>query len=620
MSISWEIAGEPVADVGRTRAVARSPDLATGFDRRSPEDQGDLRSSEKWHGQETGHSAEVARSGDRPQRRLGDRSQQRLQLPLLIVWSLLLFFYGIHQGDLYRTEGLRAIIGKEMYRTGDWVVPRLYGEPILTKPPMFYWAIAATGMVFGEVTTWSSRLPAALAGMAAVLIVYFTVRRYRDSLTALLCAMALPMSLLWLEKASSSEIDTLLVMWVLGAWACFLRVMECVQEPTGLSRRCLGWWIAALVCVAGGVLTKWMGFLFFYVMVIPMLAWHRQLWRLFHWHHLLAALIGVALVWCWLGAVVFELGWSNVLNMLWKEGAPRVIHGQSTSQHLWLETLVHPFKVLGLALPWSAFALFGLWRGRLATEAHPVGVPTECGTGLDVQGVVAGVSCTQLPPAIWDSAAPFAGGNGVPLTPATTMQQSRRYLGDSLWCWAILGTLMMTIFPDHNIRQSFSLIPAWTLLGALAAMRLIREHGSGSRQTSDPPLVGTLRESRYRLMLGFFLIWCVVKVVYVEIIIPARFAKRPSLAEQAKIMQEFVPTEATLYLSKVKDECLMFNYGRAVRRISAWDQLPTQGVNWCVLTEAERAVFSLPVEHEQRLLDAQGEMLVLCRVRVGTLE
>lgn len=535
MSISFEIAGEPVAEVVRLQGAGKV---------------------------RTSSLSEVS----------------RLQLPVLIIWSLLLFVYGIHQGDLYRTEGLRAIIGKEMYRTGDWIVPRLYGEPILTKPPMFYWAIAATGAVFGEVTTWSSRLPAAIAGMIAVLIVYFTIKRYRDSFTATFCAMALPMSLLWLEKASSSEIDTLLVMWVLGAWACFLRVMEVNPTDTVFG---LGWWIAVLVCVAGGVLTKWMGFLFFYVMVIPMLAWHRQLWRLFHWHHLLAACIGVVLVWSWLGAVVMELGWSNVVAMLWKEGAPRVIHGQSTSQHLGLETVIHPFKVLGLALPWSVFALVGLWRWGPTSEAHPVGVPTECGTGLEE------THSLNEPAGL-----------------------ARRYLDDSLWCWALFGTLMMTVFPDHNIRQSFSLIPAWTLLGALALVRLLnqRQAGMASRSTGKP-------WHPTRWVIGMALVWCLVKVVYVEVIIPARFAKRPSLASQAKIMHDFVPAEATMYLSKVKDECLMFNYGRAVRRISSWDQLPAQGVCWCVLTETERATFSLPIEQEQRLLDAQGEPLVVCRIR-----
>ena len=483
------------------------------------------------------------------------------QVSILVLWSALLFLYGIHQGDLYRTEGLRAIIGKEMHRTGDWLVPRLYGEPILTKPPMFYWAIAATGTLFGEVTTWSSRLPAALAGMFAVLIVYFTIKRYSDATTAWITALALPCTMMWLEKASSSEIDTMLVMWVLAAWACFLRIMDIYSglrtqdsAPSTKHSGLFFWWLAALLCVAAGVLTKWTGFLFFYVMVIPMLAWHRQLWRLFHWHHLLAALIGAILVWCWLSVVVYELGWSNVINMLWKEGAPRVLHGQSASQHLLLETLIHPFKVLGIALPWSALALIGLWRKHQE--------PTDS---------------TKEPTGL-----------------------SRRFFEQSLWCWAVCGTLMMTLFPDHNIRQSFSLVPAWTLLGILTLVRL--------GQTLPQRI-------QARWLMGTMLVWFLIKVIYVEAIIPARFAHRPDLASQANIMHQFVPASATLYLSRVKDECLMFNYGRAVQRITSWDHLPTSGDYWCVLTESEYAMFPLKIEQEQAILDAQGEKLVLCRCR-----
>jgi 4-amino-4-deoxy-L-arabinose transferase-like glycosyltransferase len=368
-------------------------------------------------------------------------------------------------------------------------------------------------------------------------------------------------------------------MWVLAAWACFLRIIEphpaLSTEHSALSTKDSGlstqhsalfyWWLAALLCVAAGVLTKWTGFLFFYIMVIPMLAWHRQLWRLFHWHHLLAALIGAMLVWCWLGAVVYELGWSNVIQMLWKEGAPRVLHGQSASQHLLLETLIHPFKVLGIALPWSAIALFGLWRRDCTSAAHPVGVPTECGTSL------------QEPTGL-----------------------SRRFLEQSLWCWAVCGTVMMSIFPDHNIRQSFSLVPAWTLLGVLALLRFL-------------PSVSPITQKR--LLISALVVWCLIKVIYVEVIIPARFVHRPQLASQAKIMQTFVPASATLYLSRVKDECLMFNYGRAVQRIASWDHLPTSGDCWCVLTESEYAHFPLKIEQEQVILDAQGEKLVLCRCR-----
>ncbi len=61
----------------------------------------------------------------------------------------LLFFYGLAAGPLYRTESLRAIIGRECLH-GQWLFPVLYGEPFLTKPPGHYAAIGFCSLPFGE--------------------------------------------------------------------------------------------------------------------------------------------------------------------------------------------------------------------------------------------------------------------------------------------------------------------------------------------------------------------------------------------------------------------------------------------------------------------------------------
>ena len=48
-----------------------------------------------------------------------------------------LFSYGLTEGEFYRTESLRAIIAAEFLRSGNWIVPRLYGDPLFTEgqPP-----------------------------------------------------------------------------------------------------------------------------------------------------------------------------------------------------------------------------------------------------------------------------------------------------------------------------------------------------------------------------------------------------------------------------------------------------------------------------------------------------
>src|SRR5579871_2795420 len=97
---------------------------------------------------------------------------------LLLVYCGILFFYGINSGELWRTENLRAIIAAEFLRSGNWLVPTLYGEPLFTKPPGMYAAIALLSWPFGAVSEWTARLPSALAATATVLLFYWYFRRH----------------------------------------------------------------------------------------------------------------------------------------------------------------------------------------------------------------------------------------------------------------------------------------------------------------------------------------------------------------------------------------------------------------------------------------------------------
>ena len=91
-------------------------------------------------------------------------SKHRWCVPfLLLVWSALLFFPGLTSGELWRTEGLRGRIAQEALQSGNWLVPTLYGHPLLTKPPGMYVAVALVSWPAGEVTQWSARLPSARA-------------------------------------------------------------------------------------------------------------------------------------------------------------------------------------------------------------------------------------------------------------------------------------------------------------------------------------------------------------------------------------------------------------------------------------------------------------------------
>ncbi len=72
-----------------------------------------------------------------------------------------------------------AWIARAMAETGDWITPRLYGQPWFEKPILYYWA-AAAGFRLHLPAEWAARLPSALAALAAALAIGWLARKHSD--------------------------------------------------------------------------------------------------------------------------------------------------------------------------------------------------------------------------------------------------------------------------------------------------------------------------------------------------------------------------------------------------------------------------------------------------------
>ena len=83
-----------------------------------------------------------------------------------------------------------AWIARAMAETGDWVTPRLYGQPWFEKPILYYWA-AAAGFRLHLPAEWAARLPSALAALAAALAIGWLARKHYDGDAASLLRPAL---------------------------------------------------------------------------------------------------------------------------------------------------------------------------------------------------------------------------------------------------------------------------------------------------------------------------------------------------------------------------------------------------------------------------------------------
>ncbi len=328
---------------------------------------------------------------------------------LVAGWCAFLFLYGAAAGPVYRTESLRAIIGRSCLE-GHWLYPVLYGEPFLTKPPGHYVAIGLCSLPFGEVTAASARLPSVLAATLAVVLIHGMFRRVLGERAALLVAVLLPCSVLWLDKVPSAEIDMTLVGWVTAAIVLFHRALES-QE-----RESLWFTVAALLCVVGGTLTKWTAPAFFYLTVIPLLAWRRQLALLWNWRHLLAVSVACAACTLWAAAVVQEVGWDALADTIRKEAAYRFAP-KASKGYPWTDVATYPLAVFAAHLPVSAFALLTFRRSFWAQ---------------------------------WDA--------------------REKLLLQLLHCWTWPNLLFWTLVPNHNVRYA---LPMSAGLMGLGVMGLI---------------------------------------------------------------------------------------------------------------------------------------------------
>jgi len=90
----------------------------------------------------------------------------------------LLYFFGLNDvGLLGPDEPRYAAIGRQMALSGDWVTPRLWGEPWFEKPALLYW-MTALGFRAGLGAELAPRLPVALTSLA--FLVFFRRRLERE--------------------------------------------------------------------------------------------------------------------------------------------------------------------------------------------------------------------------------------------------------------------------------------------------------------------------------------------------------------------------------------------------------------------------------------------------------
>ncbi|MCL2646993.1 MAG: glycosyltransferase family 39 protein [Phycisphaerales bacterium] len=317
------------------------------------------------------------------------RSRVFVWVVIPLFW-LLAYWPALGVRDMRLEEGRRATPAAEMLRSGNWVVPTLYGEAYLNKPPLFFWIAAGMGKFFGggEVTTWSVRVPSVLSVLlGAWLLVWFGrgVLAREVRVLAALFFMSMP---IMLDKGTLGEIDAVLSLVTFAAVAVWWKFYD-----TDRGRVCAWGWIGAGVLLGMSVLMKGPGGAAeFYAVVAGFVLLKKpearsqkpevplpngpscsRWWLLFSPWHVVMLLIALVPVGLWIKTLLAETGmsWADLMAIWSRQTGVDMIAGGGGEG--WKKILVDHYVMFGLraaadVMPWVAVGMIGAWKPEARSQ------------------------------------------------------------------------------------------------------------------------------------------------------------------------------------------------------------------------------------------------------------
>ncbi len=138
-------------------------------------------------------------------RRWSRAGVRALLLAAPAVW--ILYFFALDQTGLVGPDEPRyASVAREMADSGDWVTPRLWGEPWFEKPALFYW-MAAVAFRMGLGPELAPRLPVAVLSVLFLALFWRLLAREFGTRAALYATVILGTSAGWLAYSQSGVTD-----------------------------------------------------------------------------------------------------------------------------------------------------------------------------------------------------------------------------------------------------------------------------------------------------------------------------------------------------------------------------------------------------------------------------
>lgn len=242
-----------------------------------------------------------------------------------------------------------AEVAVEMRHFDDWVVPRLYGDPYLTRPPLHPWLIAASESAFGSLDRWVVRLPSALAVVLTAGLLYAYARQFFGRAGAVAAALVYPTFGEVVTQAQQAETEPVYVLFLAGSliiwhWGYCRKWRPAVTWSAAYG-------LAALACLCKGGLQPPV---YLCGTIGVYLVWKRDVRFALSRGHLAGACVGVAVAAAWAVPCAERVGWATT-KLIWMSDTSSRFAGWTPAvvlKHL----AEFPAEVFASLLPWSLLA------------------------------------------------------------------------------------------------------------------------------------------------------------------------------------------------------------------------------------------------------------------------
>ena len=261
-----------------------------------------------------------------------------------------LYFFGLTRTGLLGPDEPRyAAIGRAMAETGDWITPRLWGQPWFEKPALLYW-MTALGFKAGLGLDLAPRLPVAISSVVFLAYFFAALRREFGDAAACYSTAILATSAGWLAFSHVAVTD----LPMSAAFAASMLLLLSGQPSTG---RLL--WSGVLLGLA--VLAKGL---------VPLALFIPALWFLGRRVRDIGLLMSAAAVVAapWYILVTLRNGAPFLDEFFWKHHFARFVTGAlEHEQPFWFYA---PVLIAGL-FPWSPLLLL-LFAKQLYNDRRAV--------------------------------------------------------------------------------------------------------------------------------------------------------------------------------------------------------------------------------------------------------